>query len=130
MAASAGPAGDSNDYAIGASFTSAGITVGVGWDSNETTSLGLKYVIDAITANAYMARQSGSDGLGADVTYALGSTSVTAVFAQNSDGDNAGGIGLTHDLGGGAKVVGGFGQVPGDGDDRVSKAELEMTFEF
>ena len=131
LAVSAGPVGGSNEYAVGASFSSAGITVGVGWDSNETTSLGLNYVIDTITLNAYMARQSGSDGMGADVTYALGSTSVTAVFAQNSDGDNAGGVGLSHDLGGGAKVVGGFGQVPGDGDDdRVSKAELGMTFEF
>ena len=129
LAASAGPVGNSNEYAVGASFTSAGITVGVGWDSNETTSLGLKYVIDVITANAYMARQSGSDGMGADVTYVLGPTSVTAAFAQNSNGDNAGGIGLSHDLGGGAKVVGGFGQVPG-ADDRVSKAELGMTFEF
>ena len=126
LAASAGPAGDSNEYAVGASFTSAGMTVGVGWDSNETTSLGLKYTIDAITANAYMARRSGGDGMGADVSYKLDATTVKAVFARNSSGADAGGVGLEHDLGGGATVVGGFGQVA----DNVSKAELGMTFAF
>ena len=126
LAVSAGPVGSSNEYAVGASFTVADMTVGFGWDRNETTSLGVSYTIDAITANAYYARRDGGDGMGADVSYGMGSTTVTAVFAQNSTGADAGGIGISHDLGGGAKVVGGFGQVPDD----VSKAELGMTFEF
>ena len=158
---------EKDQYAVGMNFTASGVTVGLGYDSKKTVSLGLKFGSGPITANAFWAKRdqeymhngrngtpSGDDagedadgmfdagmtGIGVDLSYAVGASTVTIAYAQanidniqpawvdgngnfsNSE-ENAKvqfadaslkgiGVGFTHDLGGGAKIVAGFAQVP------------------
>ena len=145
-----------NSYAIGMSFSASGATFGIGYDSAKTISAGLGYSTGQITANAFYAkadkpyRHLGSDGivtaaatdttadgvfdagytgLGIDVSYTMGASTLTMVYAKTdvkniqpiilAAGTTYGsasfkgmGVGVSHDLGGGAKLVAGFGQVP------------------
>ena len=136
FAASAGNNDDGdNQYAVGMSFTASGMRVGLGWDSTETISLGAGYTIDQITANAlYVREDDGDSGMGGDLAYTLGATTLTLVFAQEDIGgvQNDGmGVNVSHDLGGGARVVAGFGMVPNaDRTDDVNGAEVGLKFSF
>lgn len=125
------PDNDKDDaFAIGVNFTASGITIGMGYDSEETMSLGGSYTINEITVNAYYAERDAMDGVGVDLQYAMGGTTLTVVAAQNSQDEEAMGLGLSHDLGGGAKMVAGFGQIPdGNGGD-ANGAEVGLTFSF
>ena len=127
LAISAGtnPAGDAtatapgakkNEYAIGMSFSASGATVGIGYDSRKTISVGLGYSAGQIAANAFYAKGSGlsymhmgadgSDdpqvqgnedddgmfdssvtGLGVDLSYTMGASTLTLVYAK-ADVDN------------------------------------------
>ena len=152
-----------NSYAIGMSFSASGATFGLGYDSGKTISAGIGYSTGQITANAFYAKRditymhngnngtvsdpdspdtgaaidgmfdAGLSGLGMDVSYTMGASTLTMVYAKtdlsniqpiiDADGDatfgsaslKGMGVGFSHDLGGGAKLVAGFGQVPTDG---------------
>ncbi len=96
-------------------------------------------------------------GMGMDMVYAMGASKMTLVFSQmsidnlaeyNDDGQklvsgsvNSYGINLTHDLGGGASVVAGFGSVPNSvmgsvtADNELdtstaNKASIGLSFTF
>ena len=131
VAVSGAPAaGDKDDsFAIGMSFATAGVRIGFGYDSEETVSLGGGYTFDQITANVYYAERDAMDGVGVDLSYGIGATTLTLVAAQNSQDHESAGLGLSHDLGGGAKMVAGFGQVSAGGTD-MTGAEVGLTFEF
>ena len=159
-----------NGYAVGMSFSASGATVGFGYDSKKTISAGFGYTTGQITANAFYAKGEqpyehlGADllsgvpsseaqpadadgtfnaemtGIGMDLSYAMGASTLTLVYAK-TDVDNIQpifdlgtnrqwngndprtltfgsasfkgmGVGFSHDLGGGAKLVAGFAQVP------------------
>ena len=145
-----------NSYAVGMSFSASGATFGIGYDSAKTISAGLGYSAGQISANAFWAKRdqpyahlgndlivgqsdvadrpdgtfdAGYSGLGIDVSYTVGASTLTLVHAK-TDLDNiqpsvlasvefftsarfkGKGVGLSHDLGGGAKLVAGFAQVP------------------
>lgn len=132
FAMSGSPSSGENDdaFAIGVNFTASGITIGMGYDSEETMSLGGSYTVNEITVNAYYAERDAMDGVGVDLQYAMGATTLTVVAAQNSQDEESMGLGLSHDLGGGASMVAGFGQVPdGNGGD-ANGAEIGLTFAF
>ena len=140
-----------NDYAIGMSFNASGATVGIGYDSKKAISIGFGYSTGQISANAFYAKKDatlmhygvnneadgGDDGmftlsktgLGMDVSYTMGASTLTLVYAKTDLGNiqpvgdsgsvsytNASlkglGVGFSHDLGGGATLVAGFAQVP------------------
>lgn len=132
FAMSASPAaGDSDDmFAVGMNFAASGITVGLGYDSEETMSLGGSYTLNEITANFYYAERDAMDGIGIGLAYGMGATTLTVVAAQNSQDGESAGLGLSHDLGGGASMVAGFGQVSADGVNDGTGAEVGLTFAF
>lgn len=149
-----------NSYAIGMSFRASGATVGIGYDSKETISAGFGYSTGQISASAFYAKgekpykhlgadflpdngfdfpadrdgtfDAGMTGIGVDVSYVVGATTLTLSYAKTDvsniqpiwDATNnsalshgsasfkGAGIGFSHDLGGGAKLVAGFGKVP------------------
>ena len=153
------PARKSNTYAVGMSIKAASATVGIGYDSTKTINVGFGYGTGQIAANALYAKKDialvhigtdlsgdaddgtydvGFSGIGLDVSYTVGASTLTVVYAKTtlsnvqpifanganiSSSVNANfkgvGIGFSHDLGGGAKLVAGFAQVP-----RVSVADL------
>ena len=145
-----------NSYAIGMSFSASGATIGLGYDSMKTISAGFGYSTGQISASAFYAKGEvpykhlGADGavggsnndadgefnmdltgMGVDVSYTMGASKLTLVYAK-TDVDNYGaswdttnsnwgfaktslkgmGVGFSHDLGGGASLVAGFAQVP------------------
>ncbi|MCE2522963.1 MAG: porin [Rhodobacteraceae bacterium] len=122
---------DDDTFAVGMNFTASGMKIGLGFDSEETVSLGASYTTGQITASAYFAERDGDDGAGVDVSYSMGATTVTLVAATNSADVNGFGMGVSHDLGGGASLVAGFAQVPGAvaGEDK-NGAEVGLTFAF
>ncbi len=132
VAAGATPAvSDDDTFAVGMNFTASGMKIGLGFDSEETVSLGASYTTGQITANAYFAERDGGDGAGVDVSYSMGATTVTLVAATNNRDQDAFGMGVSHDLGGEASLVAGFAQVPGAvaGEDK-NGAEVGLTFAF
>ena len=180
-----------NGYALGMAFNAGGATVGIGYDSKKTISAGLGYSTGQIAVNALYAKRDQSyrhgdsadgvntvaannetatasyKGLGMDVSYTMGASKLTLVYAKTNVSNiqpvwdatatefkftNASfkglGLGFSHDLGGGASLVAGFGQVPKDavGDlgmeeigqlgarqdlsAKVNKASVGLTFAF
>ena len=163
-----------NSYAIGMSFSGAGATVGLGYDSMKTISAGFGYSTGQISANAFYAKgeksykhlgsngeatpdasdttkdgmfNAGMTGIGMDVSYTMGASTLTLVYAK-TDVDNIQpvwdsnasealsfakasfkgmGVGFSHDLGGGAKLVAGFGQVPKMAVGDLGMKELGQT---
>ena len=173
------------------SFTASGVTVGLGFDSDDTISLGVGYTLDNITANAYYAQtdvmteytagtlvgdpqvftpadnDTTADGtqpftwmlggknktMGMDVSYTIGASTLTLVYAKHdlagasmtleaagneavtadtavstaASSSKAYGLNITHDLGGGAKVVAGFGIVPGETTAADTNVVLDST---
>ena len=130
VAMSFGPNDDNDiDYALGMSFSTNGIRIGAGFDSNDGMALGVGYALnDELSLNGWYGEENDMDGMGGDLTYGLGATALTVAFATNSADEKAAGLGLSHNLGGGAKLVAGFGQM--DGDDEKSVAEVGFTFDF
>ncbi len=166
----------SNSYAIGMSFNASGATVGIGYDSKKTISAGFGYSTGQISASAFYAKgdldymhlgadraiggddnnadmraTAGKTGIGMDVSYTMGASTITLAYAKtdvsniqpvwvNTDGDVSElatatasfgsasftgiGIGFSHDLGGGAKLVAGFGEVPATAVADLTPAQL------
>ncbi|MCY4668137.1 MAG: porin [Rhodococcus sp.] len=125
-----GTGGTDDMFAVGMSFTAADIRIGFGYDSEKTMSLGGSYTFGQITANAYYAERDNLDGTGIDLSYGIGATTLTLVAATNSQDQKAAGLGVSHDLGGGASMVAGFGQIPGENGADKSGAEVGLSFTF
>ncbi|MYG41931.1 MAG: porin [Rhodobacteraceae bacterium] len=156
-----------NPYAIGMSFSASDATIGLGYDSKKTISVGLGYDDGQISANAFWAKRdqpyahlgsgarlggtgneadgtfnAGYSGHGIDVSYTNGASTLTIVYAKaevkNIQPIIAGniigiipsasfkgtGIGFSQDLGGGAKLVAGFGKVPKTAVGDLGLAEI------
>ena len=112
-------------YAFGMSFNASGVTVGLGYDSDQTVSLGMGFSAGDIGTNLlYVKQDDGDTGLGADVSYTMDASTLTLAYAS-SEGNDAMGLNLAHDLGGGASLVAGFGQVMD-----VNRANMGLKFSF
>jgi outer membrane protein OmpU len=138
-------AAGTGDWSLGLGYDGGTFKAALGFDSAagvDTITVGGGVKMDAISANViYSMPDVGNDAWGVDFGYALNSaTSLTVVYADN--GTNAGyGVGVAHNLGGGAKLIGGIGSVQrtdtngtvAAGDDfqaTDTKAELGLTFSF
>ena len=124
----AGPA--DQQYAFGMSFEAAGVKVGVGYDSLKTVSMGLGFSSGDISSNLlYVRTDSDITGMGGDVSYTIGASTLTLAYArekpEEGEATDAMGINVSHDLGGGASLVAGFGQV-----EDVNKASAGLSFSF
>ena len=135
VAAVAGTSAD-NQYAFGMSFNAGGVTVGVGHDSLENTSVGLAFNTGDIGTNMLYVKGSSGNSVGADVSYAMGASTLTLAYARYSpdmasDPKQTGmGLGVVHDLGGGASLNAGFGQVDDDKGMSHNKASVGLSFAF
>ena len=147
VAVPAVPAED--EFAFGMKFgVGSDISVGFGYDSNKVVSMGFGYSTGDVAGNLFYSRgktrmmvagtghefDQVDTTMGLDVAYTMGATTLTMVYAQH-DTDNSGyvanvskdavGVGVSQDIGGGANVVAGFGNVDGN-----SKASVGMSFGF
>ena len=159
-----------NSYAVGMSFNASGAKLGIGYDSGKTISAGIGYSTGQISANAFYAKRDisymhfGQDGredgtgtsadgtfdasmtgIGVDVSYTMGASTLTMTYAKTDVSDiqpfwafsggqiefsfasaslKGVGIGFSHDLGGGASLVAGFGQVPQTAVGDLGMAEI------
>ena len=130
LAASFGPVGDDIQFALGMEFKTDGIRIGAGFDSNDGMALGAGYALnDELTFNGYYAEEEDIDSVGGDLSYGLGNTTLTVAFGTNSMDHKSAGLGISHNLGGKAKLVAGFGQMD-DAKGEHSGAEVGLTFEF
>jgi len=119
--------GASEDWAAGVNYKGGTFEVGVGVDSLDTASVGGMVKAGAITANAIYSDRKGAanNPYGVDVSYKAGAATVTVAYGNDDAGTDGYGLGVSYDLGGGAKLVGGVGVVDG-----TTEAELGMTFSF
>ena len=136
-------------YAFGMSFEAGGVTIGVGYDSDKTVSMGAGFTTGEITTNLlYVKTDDDEDtknmdesktGMGVDMAYSMGASTVTLAYGRmkpKEDGMeamDAVGMGVTHDLGGGATMNAGFGKVDKMvGTEMVSenKASIGLMFAF
>ena len=67
--------------------------------------------------------------MGVDMTYTMGASAVTLAYGRHKpemgEATDAVGMGVTHDLGGGATMNAGFGKV-----DESNKASIGLMFKF
>ena len=123
MAAVPAVASDS-EYAFGMSFNAGGVTIGVGYDSNKTVNMGAGFTTGEITTNLLYVKTEDDNatpadeemtGMGVDMAYAMGASTVTLSYGrrkpETGEAMDAVGMGVTHDLGGGATMNAGFGKV-------------------
>ena len=114
-----------SEFAFGMSFNAGGVTIGVGYDSNKTVSMGAGFTTGEITTNLLYVKtedNEGTDmvdeemtGMGVDMAYSMGASTVTLAYGRRKpemgEAMDAVGMGVTHDLGGGATLNAGFGKV-------------------
>ncbi len=147
--------GPDNQYAFGMKFdVGNGMSLGVGYDSGKAVSLGVGYAIADVKGNLFYvtdeddeAQKSaigGKDfttkrtGMGMDLSYTMGPSTMTLVFSKMSIDNlaeygtdaasqklvsgsvNSYGINIAHLLGGGAQFIAGFGSVPTSGLGKVT----------
>ncbi len=146
---------EKSSFAIGASFSASGATVGLGYDSKKAISAGIGYSNGPLAAKVFWAKRdqpymhlgsgavvggTGNDadgtfdagyrGHGIEMSYTMGASTLTMVYARTNltniqpiiagnivgivprVGFRGAGVGFSHDLGGGARLVAGFGRVP------------------
>ena len=139
------------EYAFGMSFNAGGVTIGVGYDSNKTVNMGAGFTTGEITTNLlYVKTEDDEDtdmvdeemtGMGVDMAYAMGASTVTLSYGrrkpEEGEAMDAVGMGVTHDLGGGATLNAGFGKVDKDIGTAASpmivsenKASIGLMFTF
>ena len=134
------------EFAFGMSFEAGGVTIGVGYDSNKTVSMGAGFKAGEISTNLLYVKTEDDDetaadeeksGLGVDMSYAMGASTVTLAYGrqkpETGDAMDAVGMGVAHDLGGGATMKAGFGKVDKMvGNEMVSenKASIGLSFKF
>ena len=119
-----------NQYAFGMSFNASGVTVGIGYDSEKTVSMGVGFATGDISTNTlYVRTDDDTTGTGLDVSYTIDASTLTLAYARSKPdmgtATDAMGINVSHDLGGGATMVAGFGQV-----DDVNHASAGISFKF
>ena len=124
------PIKSETQYAFGMNFDAGGVTIGVGYDSNKTVSMGAGFSAGEVSTNLlYVKTDDDTTGIGADMTYTMGASAVTLAYGRKKldDGEatDAVGMGVTHDLGGGATMNAGFGKV-----GESNKASIGLMFTF
>ena len=139
-----------SEYAFGMSFNAGGVTIGVGYDSNKTVNMGAGFTTGEITTNLLYVKTEDDDatpadeemtGMGVDMAYAMGASTVTLSYGrrkpETGEAMDAVGMGVTHDLGGGATMNAGFGKVDKDIGTAASpmivsenKASIGLMFAF
>ena len=128
-------------YAFGMKFDAGGVTIGVGYDSEKTVSMGASFSAGDVSTNLLYVKTdedfSNADGtlmgemtgIGAEMTYTMGASAVTLAYGRNKPEDSeamdAVGMGVTHSLGGGATLNAGFGKV-----NETNKASIGIKFAF
>jgi outer membrane protein OmpU len=119
----------SGDWALGVGYKGDGFKAALGYDSDETLSIGGGATFGAISVNAMYSTNSpmSANAWGVDASYKLNSaTVITVAYGDDNGGSGADyGVGVAYTLGGGAKMIAGIGSVDGD-----TKAEVGMTFSF
>ena len=118
---------DNYEYAFGMNAAIGGVTVGVGYDSLKTVSLGAEMSIDELSVGAlYVKADDAATGMGGDVSYSMGQSTLTVAYTRLDEmgmtSDDFG-VGVTHDLGGGASLNAGFGKV-----NEATKASIGLSF--
>ena len=124
------PVKSETQYAFGMSFEAGGVTIGVGYDSNKTVSMGAGFSAGEVSTNLlYVKTDDDTTGIGADMTYTMGASAVTLAYGrekpEEGEAMDAVGMGVTHDLGGGATMNAGFGKV-----GESNKASIGLMFAF
>ncbi len=138
-----------SEYAFGMSFNAGGVTIGVGYDSKKTVSMGAGFTTGEITTNLLYVKTdeefSNADGtikgemtgMGVDMAYAMGASTVTLSYGrrkpETGEAMDAVGMGVTHDLGGGATMNAGFGKVDKKVGTKIvseNKASVGLMFTF
>ena len=139
-----------SEFAFGMSFNAGGVTIGVGYDSNKTVSMGAGFTTGEITTNLLYVKTEDDNatpadeemtGMGVDMAYTMGASKVTLAYGRRKpemgEAMDAVGMGVTHDLGGGATLNAGFGKVDKDIGTAASpmivaenKASIGLMFEF
>ena len=117
-------------YAFGMNFDAGGVTIGVGYDSEKTVSMGASFSAGEVSTNLlYVKTDDDTTGIGADMKYTMGASAVTLAYGRTKpkEGEamDAVGMGVTHDLGGGAELNAGFGKV-----NEANKASIGIKFAF
>lgn len=123
-----------DDVSIGGSFTTGGLTVGVGHEDNGDvthTAASVTYAMGDTKIKAIYGTSGDLDltQSGLSVAQTMGATTLTAYYRTEEVGpvqtDDNFGIGVAHDLGGGAALKAGFESI----NDR-NFADLGLTFSF
>ncbi len=129
------PAKSETQYAFGMKFNAGGVTIGVGYDSKKTVSMGVGFSAGEVSTNLLYVKtdEEHADGemtgMGADMKYTMGASAVTLAYGRTKpkegEATDAVGMGVTHSLGGGATMNAGFGKV-----GESNKASIGLSFKF
>ncbi|MCY4542800.1 MAG: hypothetical protein OXB95_10485, partial [Rhodobacteraceae bacterium] len=126
------PAADDDEWAIGVGFAAGGVDIGVGYDSNRMVNMGVASSIGGISTALYYEKPK--DAMGANMGINIGmsvaeGTSVNVGVSRGYDemgmSQRGVGVGMSHDLGGGATFKFGAGRVKGD---TAADAGISMSF--
>ena len=138
-----------DSWAIGGDYAvNDALTIGAGYDrikgdnDQNTLSFGVKGELNQISGGfLYSSRSTDQTGvadksaIGVEVGYSLGDTKFSAIYARNDEGaggteQDAWGVGINHDLGGGLSFKGAYGNIPGEagGDQTVANFGFLMAF--
>ena len=127
-----------NHWAIGGKADIAPVTLAFGYDSNKDLKASISGTMNNITAKGLVAltdkdvKLDNVEAVAAEVAVTVvEGTTLTAIYAQKDFENKATpkedgfGVGVSHDLGGGATVQAGFGQV-----NDVNKANVGVVMSF
>lgn len=138
-----------DSWAIGGDYAiSDELTIGAGYDrikgeyDMNTLSFGVKGELGQVSGGfLYSSRSTEQTGvadksaIGVEVGYSLGVTKFSAIYARNDEGaggteQDAWGVGVNHDLGGGLSLKGAYGNIPkeGGGEQAVANFGFLMSF--
>ncbi len=135
------------EFAFGMNFETGGVTIGLGYDSNKTISMGAGFSAGEISTNLLYVKMDDDEdtkdmneeatSMGVDLSYSMGASKVTLAYGRNKPEEgmamDAVGMGVTHDLGGGATMNAGFGKVDTMVDKKIvsqNKASIGLMFAF
>ena len=119
-----------DEFSLGVAYDAGTFNVALGVeddDGNSGVYLGVGVDLGAVALNAVLADSDGDgDEWAVSADFTSGATTFTAYVADDN-GDGSWGLGASHDLGGGASLVGGV--VNSDDDDEVIY-DLGITMKF
>ena len=141
--------GAETEFAFGMNFETGGVTIGLGYDSNKTVSMGAGFSAGEISTNLLYVKMDDDEdtkdmneeatSMGVDLSYSMGASTVTLAYGRHKPEEkgmeamDAVGMGVTHDLGGGATMNAGFGKVDTMVDKKIvsqNKASIGLMFAF